>query len=178
MLYTRTAYLLARLAIGCSMLTHGLVRMPKLTGFSNWMLGQFQKSMLPAALIKPFSYALPFAELITGILLVAGLFTRIGLIMGSIIMLVLIFGSGMIENWDVIPSQLIHIVFFTVLLIFIAHNDWALDNLFNKNFLFNECFYYARNSGRRPESVEECRCTVHAMDGRKRIVRRRIDCAL
>jgi thiosulfate dehydrogenase [quinone] large subunit len=132
MLYTKTAYVLARLAIGSSMLSHGIVRMPKLNGFSNWMMGQFQKSMLPEALVRPFSYVLPFAELLTGILLVAGLFTRIGLVMGSIIMILLIFGSGMIENWEVIPSQLIHVAFFTVLLIYIAYNDWAVDNLLEK----------------------------------------------
>lgn len=135
MLYTKTAYLLARLAIGTSMLVHGIVRMPKLNVFSNWMTTQFQKSMLPEALVRPFSYVLPFAELITGILLVTGLFTRFGLIPDCIIMIVLIFGSGMIENWEVIPSQLIHIVFFTVLLVFITHNDWAADNLLDKKLL-------------------------------------------
>jgi thiosulfate dehydrogenase [quinone] large subunit len=135
MLYTRTAYLLARLAIGFSMLAHGIVRMPKLNGFSNWMTAQFQKSMLPEALVDAFSYVLPFAELITGILLVTGLFTRFGLVLDSIIMIVLMFGSVMIENWDVIPSQLIHIVFFTLLLVFIAHNNWAADNLLDKKLL-------------------------------------------
>ena len=128
----KTAYVLARLAAGMSMLAHGLVRMPKLNGFSNWMMTQFQKSMLPAMLVKLFSYVLPFAELLTGILLVAGLFTRAGLILGSFIMIALIFGSGMIENWDVIPSQLIHVAFFTVLLVFINYNDWAADNILKK----------------------------------------------
>lgn len=125
-------YALARLAVGTSMLAHGLVRMPKLNGFSNSMLTQFQKSMLPEALVKPFSYVLPFAELITGILLVAGLFTRAGLVLGSFVMIALIFGSGMIESWEAIPSQLIHAAFFAVLLVFIEYNGYAVDRLIKK----------------------------------------------
>jgi len=35
------AYLISRLAIGLSFFGHGLVRLPKLTGFSHWMVGQF-----------------------------------------------------------------------------------------------------------------------------------------
>ena len=129
---TRDAYLMARLAVGISMFGHGLVRMPKLQGFSNWMMGQFQKSILPPSLVHAFSYVLPFAELITGLLLLLGLFTRFALIAGCFLMLILLFGSTTIENWDAIPTQLIHVAFFTVLLAFHAHNHWAADNLLIK----------------------------------------------
>ncbi len=69
-----TTYLLARLPIAVSMFTHGLERLPKLNNFSEHMVGQFSKSMLPTALVTPFSYMLPFLEFLTGILLIAGLF--------------------------------------------------------------------------------------------------------
>lgn len=131
--YTKS-YLLSRLAIGASMFGHGLVRLPKLPVFSNWMVGQFQnhKSILPSALVMPFSYILPFAEFIIGLLLLIGLFTEKALIAGAIVMILLIFGSTTIEEWDAIPSQLIHVAFFAVLLTFIEYNSYALDKASRK----------------------------------------------
>lgn len=114
-----TAYLFTRLAIGMSFFGHGLARMPKLNGFSHWMVGQFQKSYLPEGLIIPFSYALPFAELIVGVLLLIGFFTREAAIAGAVVMLVLIFGTTSIENWEAIPTQLLHVAFLVVVLQFL-----------------------------------------------------------
>lgn len=129
----KTAYLLCRLVIGTSMFGHGLVRIPKLAGFSKWMVGNFQKSMLPEALVVPFSYVLPFVELLTGVLLLLGLFTRQAAIAGAVLMCVLIFGSAMIENWDIIPSQLLHAAFFIILLQFNNSNTLAVDNALKAN---------------------------------------------
>ncbi|AYL96941.1 DoxX family protein [Mucilaginibacter celer] len=127
-----TSFLILRLAIGASMFGHGLVRLPKLAMFSNWMVGTFQKSMLPKAMVTPFSYLLPIAEFTIGLLLISGLFTKSALIGGGVVMMILIFGSCMIENWEIIPSQLIHAAFFAVLLQFAANNTYALDNLLLK----------------------------------------------
>lgn len=125
-------FLLLRLAIGASMFGHGLVRLPKLTAFSNWMTGSFEKSLLPRFLITPFSYALPVAEFVIGLMLVTGFLTRPALIAAALLMSLLIFGTAMIENWEAIPSQLIHVAFFTCLLQFVQYNNWALDNLLKK----------------------------------------------
>lgn len=122
-----TTYLLLRLAIGCSMFGHGLVRLPKLDKFSAWMVQSFEKSMLPSALVLPFSYVLPVAEFLIGLALILGLFTRYALVAGSIVMILLIFGTTMIENWEALPSQLIHVAFFAVLLNSIQQNGYALD---------------------------------------------------
>jgi len=127
-----TTYLILRLAIGASMFGHGLVRLPKLAMFSNWMVSSFDKSMLPKVLVVPFSYVLPFGEFLVGILLIAGLFTKPALFLAALIMMALIFGTAMIENWEALPSQLIHVAFFAVLLHFIQYNGWALDNLLKK----------------------------------------------
>jgi thiosulfate dehydrogenase [quinone] large subunit len=124
-----TSFLLLRLAIGASMFGHGLVRLPKLNMFSNWMVSTFSKSMLPQILVTPFSYALPIAEFTVGLLLIIGLFTKETLVAGSIVMIILLFGTCMIENWEAIPSQLIHVAFFALLLQFASSNTWAIDNL-------------------------------------------------
>ncbi|MDR6804812.1 thiosulfate dehydrogenase [quinone] large subunit [Dyadobacter sp. BE34] len=125
-------FLLLRLGIGISMFGHGLVRLPKLNAFSQWMVGSFAKSMLPAELVRPFSMVLPFAELVIGFLLLIGLFTEPALISGAILVLLLLFGTSMVENWEAIPSQLIHLIFFAVLLQFIASNSWSLDKILNR----------------------------------------------
>ncbi|KAA6439178.1 DoxX family membrane protein [Dyadobacter flavalbus] len=126
-------FLMARLAAGMSMFGHGLVRLPKLSGFSNWMVGQFQKSMLPETIVIPFSYILPVAELVIGFLLLLGLFTRTTLIAAGFVMTALIFGSSMIEEWGAIPSQLLHAAFFAILLCYTnEYNRFSLDQKFQK----------------------------------------------
>src|ERR1700753_656494 len=95
-----TSYLLARLPIGMSMFGHGFERIPKLQAFSTHMTGQFAKTMLPASLVSLFGQVLPFLELLTGILLLLGLFTRFGCILGVVLMLALIFGSSLLAQWD------------------------------------------------------------------------------
>ncbi|WP_260607399.1 DoxX family membrane protein [Chitinophaga polysaccharea] len=126
------AFLLFRLAVAASMFGHGLVRLPKLNGFSAWMIKSFEKSMLPDLLVVPFSYVLPIAEFVIGLLLLVGLFTRVSLIAGGVVMVLLIFGTAMIENWEALPSQLIHAAFFAVLLAFIQYNTIAVDHLIKK----------------------------------------------
>ncbi|TWR27288.1 DoxX family protein [Mucilaginibacter achroorhodeus] len=125
------AYLLARLPIAFSMFGHGLVRIPKLEKFSAGMVKSFADTMLPAALVQPFSYVLPFLELITGLLLIAGLFTRFANILGVAIMLALIFGSCMQEQWNSVFTQIIYGAYFALLYLFADHNKFSLDNLFN-----------------------------------------------
>lgn len=126
------AFVLLRLAVAASMFGHGLVRLPKLSGFSHWMVSSFEKSMLPGALVLPFSYILPIAEFVVGLLLILGLFTRLSLIGGALIMIALILGTTLIEDWHSLPSQLIHAAFFAVLLVFIRYNGFALDKLISK----------------------------------------------
>ncbi|MDM1072569.1 DoxX family membrane protein [Empedobacter brevis] len=128
----RTAYVLLRLGIGISMFGHGVVRLPKLEAFSGWMVRSFEKSFLPEFLVTPFSYVLPIAEFLVGLLLLAGLFTRAALVSGAVIVLLLLFGTSMIENWEALPSQLIHLAFFAVLLQYFKANTFALDNLISK----------------------------------------------
>ncbi|WP_427874693.1 DoxX family protein [Flavobacterium sp. MMS24-S5] len=127
-----TSFLLLRLAIAISMFGHGLVRLPKLATFSNWMVGSFENSMLPKIIITPFSYILPIAEFAIGLFLLLGIFTKPSLVGGAIVMVILLFGTSMIENWEAIPSQLIHIAFFALLLHFADYNSWAIDTLIKK----------------------------------------------
>lgn len=123
----KQSYLLVRFAVAVSMFCHGLVRLPKLREFSSGMVIEFKGSLLPGAIVEAFAYVLPFIELGTGFLLLIGLFTRQALLAGGVTMILLIFGSGLIEQWNALPSQMIHLAFFAVLLHYLPDNSFALD---------------------------------------------------
>jgi thiosulfate dehydrogenase [quinone] large subunit len=126
----RITYLLGRLPVAMSMFGHGLDRLPKLEGFSNHMVQQFNNAMLPLALVEIFSHVLPFIEFITGVFLILGLFTRWSAIVGVLIMLALIFGSSMIEQWENVFTQIIYAICFALIYYFSAYNYYSLDQLF------------------------------------------------
>ncbi|HTI92882.1 MAG TPA: DoxX family membrane protein [Puia sp.] len=128
----KVTYLILRLAIGLSAFGHGLVRLPKLDKFSAWMVKGFEKTMLPEAIVLPFSYILPVAEFAVGLLLILGLFTKPAIYAGAAVMCMLILGTTLQENWEAIPTQLIHIAFFAVLFQFLSSNMISLDKLVKK----------------------------------------------
>ncbi|MFT3750428.1 MAG: DoxX family protein [Agriterribacter sp.] len=127
-----TAYFFLRLPVAASLLGHGLVRLPKLQGFINWMTGFMEKSYLPQPLITGFSYAIPFVEVFTGLFLILGLFTRQTIYLSLLLMAAFIFGNTTIENWDPINTQLVHSAYLGLLLFFIQYNGYSLDNVIKK----------------------------------------------
>lgn len=114
----KTAFFFLRLPVAISLLGHGLVRIPKLTSFSEWMVTSMEKSAIPSALIVPFSYILPFAEAIIGVLLLINSKTKYTLYAGLVLMSILIFGSCSIENWSTIEAQLLHSIYLFGLFLF------------------------------------------------------------
>lgn len=126
------AYLMLRLVAGISFFGHGLVRLPKITAFSQWMTETFSKSMLPQSLVSPFSYILPVAEFTIGIMLILGIFSPKVIIAGFFVMIILMFGTCLIENWEALPSQMMHAIILVVLYQFISANSMSLDQFFKK----------------------------------------------
>ena len=123
---------MVRLGAGISFFGHGLVRLPKLHEFSNRMTENFAHSMLPDFLVLPFSYALPVAEFVTGLLLVAGRFTRQAAIAAAAVVCLLLFGSCLIEEWSSLPSQMVHLLFLAILLSQIDANSYSIDHTIKK----------------------------------------------
>lgn len=123
------AYLMVRLTIGASLFGHGVVRMPKLTAFHTQLMGEFTQSMLPTVLVSASSYTLPFAELLTGALLLAGALTRAAALAGGVVMIVLVLGTTSIEHFNLIGDQLVHALFLAAVLAFRSHNRYSVDRL-------------------------------------------------
>ena len=120
---SRFAFFILKLPMAMSMLGHGLVRLPKLNSFAEGMAEQFKDSMLPDFLVLPFGYLLPLVELVIGILLLTNWQTKNTIYAGLLTMALLIFGSSMIENWGAITAQLVHAIYFAVVLYFLTKNE-------------------------------------------------------
>jgi thiosulfate dehydrogenase [quinone] large subunit len=121
------SYFLARLPIGMSFFGHGLARLPKLEAFSRWMADLFDRTFLPESLVHAFGFVLPILELIVGILILIGLFTRAGILLGLILMLMLIFGSSLIEAWDSVFTQVVYGAYLVVLYRYLHYNRASFD---------------------------------------------------
>jgi thiosulfate dehydrogenase [quinone] large subunit len=122
-------YATLRLAIGMSMLIHGLVRLPKISTFAGATVKLFAGSPLPPVAVEAFARVTPPVELAIGLLVLFGLATRFGLTLGGLWMVVLIFGSALIEKYDVVGIQLVYSLIFFHLLWHLEHNTLSIDGL-------------------------------------------------
>ena len=126
------AYLILRLTMGVNMFTHGVARILDLDKFNGWLISQFSNTILPEFIVSISSYMIPFVELIIGILLILGLFTSRTLLVGALLIVALVFGSGLQENWNVMSSQMIYAIFFFILSYLIELNRFSLDRVREK----------------------------------------------
>jgi thiosulfate dehydrogenase [quinone] large subunit len=124
---------IARIVIATSMMGHGIVRIPKLQAFSDGMVASFKNSMMPEIMVRPFSYTVPFVELLIGILLLIGLFRKYTLILAAIYIIALIIGSCLIEKWDWVAIQMFYGLYFAILLSQIDSDPYSLDSYFKIN---------------------------------------------
>lgn len=122
-------YTTLRLGIGMSMLIHGVGRIGNIPAFAQQLVAHFSKTWLPHALVVGFAYVTPFVELLIGILVLLGLFTRLGLVAGGLWMVALIFGSTLAADYDIVGIQLIYSLIFFVLLQHERLNDLSFDRL-------------------------------------------------
>jgi thiosulfate dehydrogenase (quinone) large subunit len=115
----KAAYLLLRLIAGMDFFGHGFARIfmgTHLAGFAHGMVGDMAKSPLPSPLVLTTGYVVPCVELIIGILLLTGLATRFALVLAMLLMLVLMFGITMKQDWNVAGQQLLYGLVLAVLL--------------------------------------------------------------
>jgi thiosulfate dehydrogenase [quinone] large subunit len=90
------AYALTRITYGVIFLFYGIGKF--MGGLSNFVGGMNQQfsGKLPAAMVMPFAYFIPFAETSSGALILFGLFTRVGLTLSGLLLIGLTFGVVML----------------------------------------------------------------------------------
>lgn len=110
------AYSLARVALGLNIAIHGLVRIGHIVQFAGGLKTQFVQTFLPEPLVVVAGYGIVIGESCIGLLVLFNLLLRPALVMGTILMLVLQFGTCLRQDWNAASIQLIYIGFYAALL--------------------------------------------------------------
>jgi len=118
------AYGVLRFAFGINIFGHGFIRV--MTGtdkFVAWMLKEMQGTMLPEAIVRPFAYVVAWGELLLGLALILGLFTRSALVLGGLLIAALTFGTTLRQDWGIAGLQVTYSLLYFVLLYFRENNN-------------------------------------------------------
>jgi len=130
----RLAYVLLRLVVGANLMMHGIGRMIGGPGeFAAKLVMQFAHAPLPAWSVWAFGLVLPAIEGGLGLLLLIGLRTRAALIAASLLIMVLTFGSSLLQNWPAAGIQLTYAAVYAALLFLHRYNGWSVDAWMARN---------------------------------------------
>jgi thiosulfate dehydrogenase (quinone) large subunit len=121
------AVALARVGLGVNIALHGWTRVFKFREFSAHLEKQFANSILPQPLVDASAYGIVGGECIIGLLLLVGLYLRFALSAGSLLMIALMFGTCLIQDWSAAGDQLIYLAYYAALLALCGLDRWSLD---------------------------------------------------
>jgi len=99
------AYLMVRVTMGFHMIAHGAVRLPILSQFAADTRKSFAGvnllglPLFPDWLVTTICYAIPPVEFLIGLLLAVGFKTRVASIAGSLLLVVMMFGTVAQRNF-------------------------------------------------------------------------------
>jgi thiosulfate dehydrogenase [quinone] large subunit len=127
------AYVLFRVLTGLDFFGHGFARIftgSHLSGFAQGMVKSMASTPLPSSFTLVSGYAIPCVELLIGILLLLGLFTRYTLILAFLLMFVLMFGITLKQDWNIAMQQLMYGVVLFLLLFARERYDLSWPQLF------------------------------------------------
>lgn len=128
------SYALLRIALGLNICLHGVVRWTVgLRNFAESLLPMFQKTALPVWSVYAFGYVLPIVEAVIGACVLFGFRTRRALISGSVLMLVLTFGSTLRQDWPTVGIQLTYSLVYSLLLAGIRFNSYSIDRQLSRS---------------------------------------------
>ena len=123
------AYALTRITYGEIFLFYGIGKIRG--GVSNFVGGMNQEfsGKLPAAMVMPFAYFIPFAETISGALILLGLFTRVGLTLSGLLLIGLTFGVVILGQAPTVAHNLQYVLLNFLLLWLVDLNRYSVDGL-------------------------------------------------
>jgi thiosulfate dehydrogenase [quinone] large subunit len=127
------AYLYLRLLTGLDFFGHGFARIftgTHLSGFAQGMVKSMASTPLPSVLTHATGYTVPPTELLIGVLLLTGLFTRYTLKLALLLMLVLMFGVTLKQDWPTAGTQLLYGLVLALLLFARERYDLSWPSLF------------------------------------------------
>ena len=130
MINREVGYALLRLVFGVIFATTGVAKF--IGGIGNFVgtMNQRFSGKLPAIMVMPFAYAIPFCEVTAGALIFLGLFTRVGLTISGLLLIGLTFGVSVLGDPPTVAHNLQYALINFVLLWFLDLNRYSLDSLF------------------------------------------------
>jgi thiosulfate dehydrogenase (quinone) large subunit len=69
---------------------------------------------MPASLLYASGYAIAIGEAVIGMLLILGVFLRSNLIAGALLMIALLRGTCLIQDWDTAAIRMIYLAFWGI----------------------------------------------------------------
>ncbi len=132
MLHRETAYALLRVSLGIVLLFFGIGKF--MTGLNNFVGGMNQHfaGKLPALMVMPFAYAIPLCEVTAGLLILLGLFTRVGLVLFGLLIIGLTFGTVILGDAPTVAHNLQYALVNFVLLWLSDLNRYSVDSLIHR----------------------------------------------
>jgi thiosulfate dehydrogenase [quinone] large subunit len=127
------AYALLRFTLGLNICLHGIVRWIAGSGnFAQPLVTMFQKTPLPAWSVYGFGLALPAMEALIGAAVAIGFRTRVALFAGTVLMLALMFGTTLRQDWATAGIQLNYSFIYCLLLAGIRFDHYGADSLLHR----------------------------------------------
>ena len=127
------AYALLRATLGVNIAMHGISRiLAGVGGFAAGLEKQFAATPLPHFAVAAFAHALPWAEAIIGLLILFGAATRVALVLGALLILVLTFGTNLHQDWNVAGLQLIYAIAYALLIAFHRYDAFSIDRMLSR----------------------------------------------
>ena len=123
------AYTILRVSFGANIMLHGVSRIVMgHAAFLAYLTHYFEKaSYIPVSMLSVFATVQPWVELILGLLLMIGLVTRFSLIAGGLVVMCLVFGTNLAQDWLVSGLQLIYAFLYYYLLVHLDQNRYSID---------------------------------------------------
>jgi len=123
------AYTILRVSFGANIMLHGVSRIVMgHAAFLAYLTHYFEKaSYVPVGMLSIFATVQPWVELILGLLLMIGLATRFSLIAGGLVILSLVIGTNLAQDWLVSGLQLIYAFLYYYLLAHLDQNRYSID---------------------------------------------------
>jgi len=125
------AYTILRVSFGANIMLHGVSRIVMgHAAFLAYLTHYFEKApYFGAGMLSIFATVQPWVETILGLLLVIGLATRFSLVAGGLVILCLVIGTNLAQDWLVSGLQLIYAFLYYYLLVHLNQNRYSIDGL-------------------------------------------------
>lgn len=125
------AYALLRITAGVMFFFYGVGKfIGGVDNFAGGLAERLSGSPLPSEMVTAFGYVLPFLEVITGGLLIVGLFSGITLVVAALLLMALTFGAVMEPKPPTVADNMLYALVVFILLWLLPYNRYSLDRLY------------------------------------------------